>query len=229
MNRRRFLIGLSAVCSACTSLAAAQLRVAAEGCGLTSGFGSLSDHTSQSGDAQLDRALIAEVRKLDREFRISPGYRFLRDGDQPNAYATRDTVVEGTQGTIFFGLSLLQNELRTDYGGAAIAGIAAHEGAHIVQFESPELSKRLSSSTSKLRELHADFLAGYYFARTGRTERSLITFGESLFAKGDYKYNDKLHHGTPQQRVEAMRAGYGAGRHNLDEAANRGVTYVIGA
>jgi hypothetical protein len=229
MNRREFLLGVSAVCSACTSLAAAQVRLAADGCGLVSGFGSLSDHTSRSGNPQLDRALIAEVRKLDREFRISPGYRFLRDGDQPNAYATSDTVVEGTQGTIFFGLTLLENELQTEYGGAAIAGIAAHEGAHIVQFGSPDLAKRLASSTSKLRELHADFLAGYYFSRTGRTERSLITFGESLFAKGDYKYNDRLHHGTPQQRVAAMRAGYAAGRDDLDEAVNRGVTYVIGA
>ena len=98
-----------------------------------------------------------------------------------------------------------------------------------MQFQSPELSERLSSETRKLSELHADFLAGYYFSRTGRTERSLITFGESLFSKGDYDYNDKQHHGTPQQRVAAMRAGYGAGRYDLDEATNRGVTYVIGA
>jgi hypothetical protein len=229
MNRRRFLICLSAICSTRASLAAVQRQVAAQGCGLVSGLGSLSDHTSQSGNPQLDRALIAEVKKLDREFRISPGYRFLRDGDRPNAYATPETFVEGTSGTILFGLSLLQNELRTEYGGAAVAGIAAHEGAHIVQFRSRELSARLSSPTRKLNELHADFLAGYYFSRTGRTERSLVTFGESLFSKGDYDYNDEQHHGTPQQRVAAMRAGFSAARFDLDEAANRGVTYVIGA
>ena len=128
-----------------------------------------------------------------------------------------------------FGLTLLQNELRTEYGGAAIAGIAAHEGAHVVQFRSRSLSERLKGPTVKLIELHADFLAGYYFSRTGRTEKSLVTFGESLFSKGDYEFNDRQHHGTPQQRVAAMRGGYAAGRHDLNEALERGVRYVIEA
>jgi len=193
------------------------------------GLGSLSQHTSRSGNPQLDRALIAEVRTLDREFRINPGYRFLRDDDGPNAYATPDTYVEGTFATVLFGLTLLQNELQTAYGGAAIAGIAAHEGAHVLQFRSPEISRRLNGATNKSSELHADFMAGYYFARTDRTERSLVTFGESLFSKGDYNYNDKQHHGTPQQRVTAMRAGYNVGRYDLDEAVNRGVSHVTGA
>ena len=185
MERRRFLLYLSAVCSAgasCRTSASAQ-PLDARGCALVRSLGSLSDHTSQSGISQLDRALIAEVKKLDQEFRINPGYRFLRDGDRPNAYATPESFVEGTSGTILFGLTLLQNELRTDYGGAAIAGIAAHEGAHVVQFQFPKLSERLRGPTMKLSELHADFLAGYYFARTGRTERSLVTFGSPSFRR----------------------------------------------
>jgi hypothetical protein len=228
MERRRFLLRLSAICWAGASFRASAQSLDARGCALVRNLGSLSDHTAQSGNSQLDRALIAEVKNLDQEFRINPGYRFLRDGDRPNAYATSESFVDGTSGTILFGLTLLQNELRTEYGGAAIAGIAAHEGAHVVQFQSPELSERLRGPTKKLSELHADFLAGYYFSRTGRTERSLVTFGESLFSKGDYAFNDRQHHGTPKQRVAAMRAGYGSGTYELDEAVERGVSYVIG-
>jgi hypothetical protein len=226
MDRRTFLIGLPALCCSGASIAASQQTVEARGCALVRSLGSLSNHTSRSGNSQLDRALIAEVKKLDKEFQISPGYRFLRDGNRPNAYATTETFVNGTSGTILFGLTLLQNELQTEYGGAAIAGIAAHEGAHVVQFASPDLYRRLEGPTVRLIELHADFLAGYYFSRTTRTEKSLVSFGESLFAKGDYEFNDRQHHGTPQQRVAAMRAGYSNGGYELRQAVAEGVRYV---
>jgi len=229
MDRRRFLLCLSAACSGVLSHTAFAQRMGAQGCGIVRSLGELSEHTSLSGNSDLDRALIAEVRKMDSAFGINPGYRFLRDGSHPNAYATPETFVEGTTATILFGLTLLQNELRTEYGGAAIAGIAAHEGAHVVQFRSPEVSKRLKGPTVKLAELHADFLAGYYFSRTNRTEKSLVTFGESLFSKGDYDFNDPQHHGTPKQRVAAMRAGYGAKGYDLNQAVERGVRYVIEA
>ena len=200
----------------------------ARGCALVRSVGNLKDTTGRSGDRRLDRALIAEVRKLDKIFQINAGYRYLRDGDRPNAYATTETFVSGTSGTILFGLTLMGNELRTEYGGAAVAGIAAHEGAHIVQFSTPNLHQRLNERTVRRIELHADFLAGYYFSRTNRTEKSLIVFGQSLFSKGDYEYNDRQHHGTPEQRVAAMRAGYSHGQSDLTEAVEQGVRYVSG-
>lgn len=223
MNRRSFLLCLPVLCSSATTLHGQQ---DAQGCALVRGLGPVSDHTASSGNQQLDRALIAEVKKLDQIFKINPGYRFLRDGNRPNAYATSDTNVKDTTGTILFGLTLVGNELSTEYGGAALAGIAAHEGAHILQFGLPNLMRRLSGSTVRLTELHADFLAGYYFSRTGRTERSLVTFGESLFNKGDYEFNNRQHHGTPQQRVTAMRTGYGNGSLELNQAVERGAAYV---
>jgi hypothetical protein len=226
VQRRRFLTCLSALCLH-AELAKAFQEVSAErGCSWVRGLGAMSDTTARSGNRQLDNALIAEVKKVDQTFQINPGYRFLRDGNQPNAYASPETQVSGTKGTVLFGLTLLGNELQTEYGGAAIAGIAAHEGAHIVQFNSPSLRSRLSASTVKRIELHADFLAGYYFARTKRTERSLLVFGRSLFSKGDYQFNDRDHHGTPQERVAAMRAGYASADDDLNIATERGVAYV---
>ena len=228
MLHRAFLACLSALCVLPLSHLAARTQVEARGCSLVRNVGSNSSTTARSGNGKLDRALIAEVKKLDAAFGINPGYRFLRDADGPNAYATTDTHVAGTRGTILFGLTLMNSELLTEYGGAAIAGIAAHEGAHIVQFNTPGLHSQLDGSTVRKIELHADFLAGFYFSKTGRTEKSLIAFGQSLFAKGDYQYNDRQHHGTPEQRVAAMRAGYSSGSYPLDQAIERGVKYVAG-
>jgi hypothetical protein len=39
---------------------------------------------------------------------------------------------------------LMSNELQTEYADAAVAGIAAHEGAHIVQYTTPGLRRRLA-------------------------------------------------------------------------------------
>ena len=211
------------------SISASAEEVLTAGCSLARGVAATSETTARSGIGKLDRALIAEVKKVDQIFKINPGYRFLRDDDRPNAYATPDTQVTGTSGTVLLGLTLMANELQTEYGGAAIAGIAAHEGGHILQFKSPEIRSRLSGPTAQGFELHADFLAGYYFSRTGRTEKSLVTFAESLFSKGDYQFNDPDHHGTPQQRVASMRAGYGNGSSQLVQAIEQGVDYVENA
>jgi hypothetical protein len=197
------------------------------GCAWSAGAAGPSGRTrSRSGTPALDRALIAEVRKVDQVFQIRPGYRFLEDGARPNAYATDQTQVTGTWGTVLFGLTLIGQELQTHYGGAAVAGIAAHEGAHIFQFRNG-YARRLAGLTVRRMELHADFLAGYYFARTGRTERSLVVFGRSLFSKGDYQFNDPNHHGRPEERVAAMQAGFAAGSYNLTDAAEEGVRYVM--
>lgn len=230
MNRRSFLVGVAKVgLCACVAPRLLARQDPVGGCAWTFTAGqSLSDTTSSSGNRGLDRALIAEVRKVDRIFQINPGYRFLRDGGRPNAYATSQTQVSGTWGTIVFGLTLVSQELRTEYGGAALAGIAAHEGAHIFQFRNG-YTDRLHASTARPRELHADYLAGYYFARTGRTERSLVVFAESLFSKGDYEFNHPEHHGTPDDRVAAMRRGFAAGGNSdLFAVADQGVRYVAG-
>lgn len=227
MRRRDFLIQLPVWSICCPALLSAQPETAAHGCALTNGLGPVSGTSARSGNGQLDRALIAEVRKVDQVYQINPGYRFFREVEGPNAFATDDTFVNGTSGTVLFGLTLMESELRTEYGGAAVAGIAGHEGAHILQYARPDVHRRLAGPTAVHIELHADFMAGYYFSRTGRTERSLIAFADSLFSKGDYDYNSRGHHGTPQQRVASMRAGYAAGTNDLARAIEQGVAHVL--
>lgn len=227
---RRALV--SAVAAFAVALAPTQLAGQHRGCFLGFGaLGSLPDLRSSSGNPQLDRAMIAEIRKVDRIFGINPGYSYFYD-ESPQAYATPEQLVDfpGTQGSIIFGLNLVAGELNSEYGGAAVAGIAAHEGGHIYQFfrlDRDLLARLRSRPTTREFDLHADFLAGYYFAATGRTERSLVVFAEALFARGDYMYNHPQHHGTPDERVGAMRAGYRHGDLSVEEAAIRGVHYVF--
>ena len=48
---------------------------------------------------------------------------------------------------------------------------------------------------------------------------------KTLFEKGDYKFNDPHHHGTPKQRVSAAQSGYKIcllGQRNLMQAFNVG-------
>jgi len=198
-------------------------------CSLESGFDVRRiRHFGSSGDQALDRAMIAEVRKINTAFGIRPGYRFFEDAS-PNALAWNQTLVAQTRGTVFLGVNLIREELSARYGGAAVAGIAAHEGAHVVQFFSDGMARLAAGRTARDFELHADFLAGYYFGITGRTERSIDVFGNSLFSKGDYDFNDEHHHGTPDERLAAMHAGYRVADrgHGLGQAIREGIDHAV--
>ncbi|MEM6488233.1 MAG: hypothetical protein AAF677_08185 [Pseudomonadota bacterium] len=246
MGRRGVLGGLVG-CTACAAaLASLASRAQATGfnsiggqgrlapgipahCALAAGFNPTSLRMmAESGNPRLDRAMIAELRKVLDAFDINPGIKYIDDSRSPNAFATTETIVQGTTGTMLFGLSLIQTEMNTEYGGAAVAGIAAHEGAHIFQFFSSYGRRLTQGRTAREMELHADLLAGWYFGHTGRTERSLVVFGRSLFSKGDYDYNDPRHHGTPDERLAAMRTGfaYNSRGYSLGRAADAGVDYV---
>jgi hypothetical protein len=183
---------------------------------------------SSSGDSRLDRALIAELRRIVDIIPVGPGFKYIRD-DAPNAFATSATYVPGTRGTCLFGINLIGREMgSSEYGGVAVAGIAAHECAHIFQYFSPYYG-RLKGATAKHVELHADFLAGYYMGRRRQFASDRIAvFARSLFNMGDYDYNNPRHHGTPEQRFEAMKRGYEIGSQNaaFQNAAEEGASFV---
>ena len=232
MNRREVLIGLVGCgCWALSRVAIAQSFDLPGHCALEASFDLMRlSHRSSSGNKNLDRAMIAELRKVNRVFSIRPGYRYFDDRGSPNALALQRSLVRNTRGTVFFGLGLVQSELQEEFGGAAVAGIAAHEGTHIFQFFSSFIHRLHSTRSVRGMELHADFLAGYYFGMTDRTDQSIDSFGRSLFEKGDYKYNDQNHHGTPDERIEAMHTGYRLASRgaSLSEAVEEGIIHVNG-
>jgi hypothetical protein len=83
--------------------------------------------------------------------------------------------------------------------------IVAHEYAHIAQFK-----YKFPWTEGKWPELHADFLAGWFIAHRERfpLPNDAYQAAASLYYKGDYDFNDRDHHGTPEERLKAFRAGY---------------------
>lgn len=185
---------------------------------------------SSTGNPALDRALIAELRKIIRVFSVNPGFRIIDDEGQPNAFAVSTTMVPNTLGTVLFGLALITDQMAITDGGNTVAGIAAHECAHIFQFTSA-YGARLTAGqrTAKALELHADFLAGYYLAVDRRTAMNVEMFARALYERADWNFNDPSHHGTPVERVNAAKAGYAAGRDGMtfSDAARTGLTFVL--
>ncbi len=163
-----------------------------------------------SGDRRLDHALISELREICKIMPVNPGFRYIVD-DSPNAFAESNSTIPNTRGTVYIGLNLINSEMNSrKMGGIAVAGICAHECSHIYQFFSP-IAKDLEDEEAKsgvFFELHADLMAGYYLRRRGWKFEAVQAFAESLFSIGDYAFNDPDHHGTPAQRVSAMRQGY---------------------
>jgi hypothetical protein len=159
-----------------------------------------------TGNAALDKVLNTEKANLENVFKVKVDLKILDDSQSPNAYATSESSNPFFfDGTVYIGYTLLNNELMKRKNGVfAVKGIMAHEFGHILQ---TKLKCELQGSQ---RELHADFLAGYYVAMRGefKTEADLTAFAESLYEKGDSELWDESHHGTSEQRLKVMLAGF---------------------
>lgn len=166
-----------------------------------------------TGNPKLDRLIVRELRQLKRIFRVNPGFYVYNDQGRPNAAATLRRVHRNSDGTVLFGRTLLVNELyRGPYASIAVAGIMAHEFAHIVQ-----LRRGAGRNRIVYLELHADCMAGWYLERSRKGRLDIQPFARSLYEKGDFHYWSRSHHGTPRQRIRAMIAGYKAGELNLNQ------------
>ena len=65
----------------------------------------------RSGNSALDRALARSLANISRTFNVLPGFSFYDDSGSPNAQATSEVLLGNTDGTVLFGLSLLQEVL----------------------------------------------------------------------------------------------------------------------
>ena len=170
-----------------------------------------SVNVESSGNARLDRSLGFLLADLASKFKVRPGFGYFDDRGSPNALALRDSRLSASNGTVLFGREMMSNYLHNPNGDMFIMGICAHEFAHIVQFFSgyyERLSK--GQQTKKLVELHADFLSGYYIGlrKINYTSSELVSLGRSWESIGDSNYTDLQHHGTPEQRLQAVENGY---------------------
>ena len=184
----------------------------------------------KSGDPAFDYALAQTLAKISNMFDVAPGFAYYAGN---NAYATRSTKMNGSDGTVVFGDGLLDQLLkRTDAPDAAIACVCAHEFGHILQYKLglyDQLNK--DAPTIKRVELQADFFAGY-FAGIRKRERPSFpaaVFAMTQFTLGDESLNDPKHHGTHEERGAAVVRGFDVAfreRRPLGEAIDISTTYV---
>jgi predicted metalloprotease len=114
----------------------------------------------------------------------------------------------------------------------AFSAICAHEFGHILQYKHG-IDETLTEGqpTMKKLELHADFLAGY-FAGLRKLEKP--NFKAAVYADTQHKFGDFAtgspdHHGTPEERADAIVGGFKAAfneRRSLNEAVAVGIRYV---
>lgn len=156
----------------------------------------------------LDQMMPIEAQYLSRYFGVRAGFTFLVDAEGANAFATPDAFFPNTGGTVLFGVQLLQQELSaSQFGTIALAAIMAHEWGHILQFAHG------IRVPGKRMELSSDFMAGWWCGMKVLANTPVVdmqTVARSLYAKGDYAFNDPAHHGTPPERVEQMALGFSA-------------------
>jgi hypothetical protein len=99
-------------------------------------------------------------------------------------------------------------------GDFAVAYVLAHEYAHNLQ---QELGIFNNSVTPKARpyELHADCWAGTWgnsVYQQGRLEEGDLEEAlDAALAVGDFDFGNAQHHGTPEERRDALLTGYRSG------------------
>ena len=167
--------------------------------------------TETSGDGQLDRALGMMLADLVYRYHIRPSFAFYDDSANLNAFATAVTRVSHSRGTVMFGRTLLARSLQDPDGDMLVMAICAHECGHIVQkFSSYENRLTAGQPTVRLLELHADFQSGHYIGirRENYAPEQLIALGRGWQALGDCDYTAPDHHGTPEERLEAIESGF---------------------
>jgi hypothetical protein len=182
---------------------------------------------SRSGDDDFDRAMIAELKRIVQVLEINPGFKY---DDSMNAWATMETIVPDTKGTVILGLPLMRKLMEDTDGGVGVAGVCAHECGHIYQFQNGLVQKLNKGGAVIFLELHADFIGGYYMGRRKEfTADRIAKFSAVLYGMGDYLYKDPLTHGSPGQRSAAAEKGYRLALegNTIAKAAEIGISYVM--
>lgn len=201
--------------------------------GLVAADSGAEDLVETSGDPTLDKYLGRALVRIATTFEVDPGFGFFDDSQAENAYATPETRITGTVGTVLMGSNLFQRVMSSfNDAGVAVLAVCAHEFGHIYQFGSGwDKTLGAMDRTAKPVELHADFMAGYFLAsrKADLPDLNLQGAGRLIDSLGDTAYNAPDHHGTPEERVGAIEGGYNFGRRGrvpVDAVADAGTTFV---
>lgn len=186
---------------------------------------------SHSEDRDFDEALAETLLQISDLFAVSPSFAYYND-PKANAYATKDVRSYGPDGSVLFGLNLRRRFMAdADARDAAVACVCAHEFGHILQYKHGLDAKlKAGQPTVKRVELQADFFAGYYAGvrRRARSNFPSEIFGMTQYNMGDAWVDQPEHHGTPEERGDAITQGFKAGFEGqaISEAIQNSMTYA---
>jgi hypothetical protein len=172
----------------------------------------------KTGVPTLDYSMLEDIKVLDAAFGTSIPVYFIKDDDEQRGTAfftpTRfpDLIREEgfdpdrvrVSGSVFISSGLFIKEFKETNGSLmSIPAILGHEFGHGMQHSNN------FPYDGKWQELHADYLAGWFIGHRGRFRpQNAVQAILNFYNKGDYEFNDKGHHGTPQERASAFNAGY---------------------
>lgn len=182
--------------------------------------------SNTTNNANLDAHIFQEVNKLERFFFQNIDFFFgLEENRQGNAFFTPRCSSISCNGSIVLGQHLIVQTFNQGKGLNSVTAVLAHEFAHSVQHFFGW------SGNSPLRELHADYLAGFYMAyQSNLTTNDLDNAVHDFYSRGDFNFNSSQHHGTPEERGCAFIMGFKLGQQGNSDvltAFNLGKKYVI--
>jgi hypothetical protein len=170
-------------------------------------------------------------------------FLYKDDPNYPNAAFTKDltyqppgSTIDGLDGVVLIGTNLIA-ETRAYFGGLGgpLTALCAHEAGHALQAKHGFADWSLYAGHPEDKfyqdryELCADFICGYYGAHRVTIDKGYKpqTQPVTQFNKGDHK---PIGHGTPEQRGNAVHAGYKFGRsgnHDSRKALEAGLEHVL--
>lgn len=170
---------------------------------------------SRSGDRYLDFALAQTLAKLSHTFGVLPGFSYYHEIDEGdyNALATKEALLDRTDGTVLFGLGMLGHLLRlSEKPDAAIVAVCAHEFGHLAAMRRGEMRRLAPDPTNPFRaEQHADFMSGFF---AGLRSLEYPDYPAMIFATTFRSLGGAIRgtHGTRDERGLAVAAGFTAAK-----------------
>lgn len=165
---------------------------------------------SELGPKVVIEAVYAGLRRVDST-RSNPKLRW----NVPNGTSSPCGRVSGSlycprSNTIYITRQHIQ--MAYQYGDAALAYIITHEYAHAAQTMGGFRPRTITAI-----ELQADCLAGFYMGAMPNVSfdrQDIEQIATLAYQIGDYEFNNRQHHGTPEQRADAVILGFQASQRN---------------
>ncbi len=180
---------------------------------------------SRSGNPILDRALARGLATISKTFDVLPGFAYYREAGRGNAKAMSDVLLDRTDGTVLFGLKMLEDLLGRSYPDARILAVCAHEFGHILSYKNGMINELAKTGVYRAEQF-ADYMAGYFSGtrRLINPKYPSVIFAstQSAFGGGD--------HGSGYKRGEAVQAGFLAAyqqKLGAVDAANAGFDFSM--